>query len=197
MILTIPYNPKTPGGYDKLSASILRHGRHPAHTLFVVSKEADEDAAFAFAMKVQNQFGRYFAVTVPDQRESMTRASNRLFVAALKALESYEPSETENAESVMLYFDPTWKICKPRWLDEFQAEYYIAGAPVTMGNFKGEKVTGPVAINRRFLKLTKLLSFLPDSTHWREFLAWELINNGLQSTAFGRILPAYIRPHNA
>jgi len=198
MILTIPYNPNLPGGYDKLASAITRYGKHPNHTLFVVAKEGHEDGAFLFAMKVRECFGRYFAVTVPDQKETALRNSNRMFAAALDALKQYEPTEHEMPEPVMFYFDPTWRPTKARWLDEFQSEYYIKGAPTTFGHFKTTggvgKVVGPVAIKRDFLQKTKLLSFLSDSTHWREFLAWEIINNGLPSEALGRVLPAFIRP---
>lgn len=201
MILAIPYNPTLPGGYDKLASALIRHGRNPNHSLFVVSTEEHEEGAFAFAMKVRTQFGRHFSITIPNQPESMLGASNRIFLAALDALRSYEPTEDEMQEPVMLYFDPTWKITVPQWLNAFQAEYYLKGAPLTFGYFrvKGEKsrVDGPVAISRGFLKISKLLPFLSDKTHWREFLAWEMTNNGLQSEAFGRNAPAYLRPANS
>ena len=197
MILTIPFNPTLPGGYDKLTSAILRYGRHPNHTLFVAAKEEHEDGAFALAMKLKDQFGRYFAVTVPDRQETGLRASNRMFVAALDALRDHVPAEGEMPDPVMLYFDPSWHPRKARWLDEFQAEYYIAGAPMTFGHFGKGRIEGPVALSRRFLKETKLLTFLPQDTHWREFLAWEFINNGLQSEALGQDLPAYIRPSNS
>lgn len=194
MILVIPHNPNLPGGYDKLAAAILRYGRHPNHALYVIAKEEHEDAAFDFAMKIRKQFGRYFAVTVSDQQETMLHASNRMFVAALDALKSYEPTEIEMQEPVMFYFDPTWRPTQDRWLDKFQAEYYIAGAPTTFGKFGDGKVIGPVVLKKDFLQKTKLLNFMPEDIHWREYLAWEIINNGLQSEALGRILPAYIRP---
>ena len=201
MILTIPYNPTLPGGYDKLTSAILRYGRHPNHTLFVAAKEEHEDGAFAMAMKLKEQFGRYFAITVPDRQETGLRASNRMFTASLDALRAYEPTEEETHDPVMFYFDPSWHPRKARWLDEFQAEYYLAGAPVTFGNFvrrgTSARIDGPVAIHRRFLSETKLLDFLPQDTHWREFLAWEIINNGLQSEALGQTPPAYIRPSNS
>ena len=200
MILTIPYNPTLPGGYDKLVSSITRFGKHPMHTLFVVSLPQHEDGAFDLAMRLREYFGRYFAVTVPAaaQPESGTHLSNRMFTAAVDALRSYEPTEQEMPDPVMLYHDPLWRPMKVRWLDEFQAEYYIAGAPDTFGLFqsKGDKarVEGPVAVSRKFLAKTDLLPFLSGETHWREFLAWEFIRNGLPSTAIGRTLPAYIRP---
>lgn len=202
MIVAIPYNPSLPGGYDKLASAISRYGKHPNHALFVISKDEHQDGAFDFAMKVQEMFGRYFAVTVVDQPgETMLKTSNRMFLAALDALRSYQPTENEMPEAAMLYFDPTWRPTKARWLDELQAEYYIAGAPTTFGHFSTTggigKVKGPVILHSRFLNLTKLLTFLPADAHWRDFLAWEIINNGLQSTAFGRILPAFIRPFDS
>lgn len=194
MILCIPYSPTLPRGYDKLVGAISRNGKHPAHTLFVISESAHDDAAFQLAMKLRDYFGRYFAITVPSQPESMVMTSNRMFIAATEALKNYAPAAHEMQEPVMLYFDPTWRPTKPRWLDEFQTEYYIRGAPTTFGNFRKDKVVGPLAIKRDFIGKSSLLRFLSGKAHWREFLAWELINNGVQAEALGRILPAYIRP---
>src|SRR6478609_8333553 len=138
MILAIPYNPNLHGGYDKLVGAINRYGRHPAHTLFVLAQEEHEDGAFALAMKLKDQFGRYFAVSVPTPEvpDSAIAGSNRVFLAAMDALRSYEPTENEMPEPVLFYFDPTWHPRKTRWLDEFQTEYYLAGAPVTFGCFQ-------------------------------------------------------------
>ena len=197
MILCIPYNPSLPGGYDKLVSGIVRYGKHPAHTLFIVAKAEHEEGAFTMAMQLKDHFSRYFAITVPDQPEAPIRNSNRMFVAAMDALRSYKPLALEMPQPVMLYFDPSWRPTQDRWLDKFQAEYYISGAPTTFGSFKTTgtaKVIGPVAISCKFLRETKLLNFLPETVHWREFLAWEIINSGLQAEALGRILPAYIRP---
>lgn len=201
MIFTIPYNPTLPGGYDKLAAAINRNGSHQSHTLFVTALPQHEDGAFDLAMKIREQFGRHFAVTIPapPQPESAIAASNRAFLAALDALRNYEPAKHEMQEPVMCYHDPLWRPTRPRWLDEFQTEYYVLGAPTTFGNFKKlkngtAKVVGPVVISRKFLKMTKLLDFPMGDTHWRNFLAWEIINNGLQSEALGEKLPAYIRP---
>lgn len=199
MILTIPYHPLLPG-YEKLVSAINRYGKHPAHSLAVVSLPQHEDAALELAMKVKDQFGRYFAVTIPQpqQPESPLRASNRMFLAALDNLRAYQPAGQEHPEPVMLYFDPLWRPTRARWLDEFHADYHLAGAPITFGNFVKDgakaRVEGPVAINARFLKITKLLDFMNGEDHWRDFLAWEIINHGLQAEAFGKILPAYIRP---
>lgn len=200
MILAIPYNPNLPGGYDRITSSILRNGKHPNHTLFVVALPQHEDGAFALAMKLKDHFGRHFAITVPSPRhpETKIQASNRTFLAALDALKTYVPSENENAEPVLLYFDPTWRPTKARWLDELQADYHLAGTPVIYGNFNAQgdnaKIEGPVVISRRFFGKTILVDFIPHDTHWRNFLAWEMIKNGLQAEAFGKVLPAYIRP---
>lgn len=200
MLLAIPFNPTLPGGYKKLADSILRYGRHPNHTLIVPSLVSHEEEALEFAMKLKDQFGRYFAVTVPDQPETMLRTSNRIFTATMKALNDHTPAPGEMPEPVMLYHDPTFKPFKKRWLDEFQAEYYLSGAPTVFGRFKVDgdtaRVEGPVAINARFLKATKLIDFLPDDAHWRDFLAWEMFNVGVSAEAIGKVLPAYIRPYD-
>lgn len=200
MLLAIPYNPNLPGGYDKLVSAIQRHGKHPAHTLFVISQQEHDEQAFELAMKLKDQFGRYFAVTLPPpaQPETMLRVSNRMFSAAMDALRSYEPTDEENPKPVMLYFDPTWRPTKARWLDEFQTDYYMAGAPAVFGRFVKEKdrarVEGPVAVGIDFLKHTQLLNFIPPNSHWRDFLAWEMVNVGVETPALGPALPAYIRP---
>ena len=195
MILTIPYHPSLPGGSDRLAGALSRNGRHPNHTLVVITQAAHEDAAFDFAMKIHGQFGRYIAVTIPDQQEPMLVTSNRMFLAALDMLREYVPADYEMPDPSMLYFDPTWRPTKQRWLDEFNSDYYLAGAPTTFGCFRDGKPIGPVVIKQDFLKKTKLLDFLPGAgTHWRDYLAWEIINNGVNAEALGRTLPAYIRP---
>ncbi len=198
MIVALPYSPDLPGGYDRFVSAITRYGKHPSHTLFVIAKEEHTDGAFELAMRLKEQFGRYFAISLDERRETRLQESNRMFLTALNALKEYQPTENEMPEPTMIYFDPTWRPMKQRWLDEFQMEYHLAGAPATFGCFQTKggkgKILGPVAINRRWLGITKLLDFLPANTHWREFLAWEIINNGLQSPAIGQLLPAYIRP---
>lgn len=200
MILAIPFNPTLPGGYGKLTNALLRYGRHPNHTLVVLSTTEHEEGALEFAMKLREHFGRYFAVTLDDRPGSMLMTSNRMFAAAMKALADYAPGPDEMQEPVMFYFDPTWKPVKDRWLDMFQAEYYIAGAPTVYGAFDIDggkaKVVGPVAVNRRFLQLTRLLEFLSASDHWRDYLAWEMVNSGVSAGAIGKVLPAYIRPYD-
>ncbi len=197
VILTIPYNPNLPGGYERLTNALLRNGKHPNHTLLVLAKREHEDPAFDFAMKIHDQFGRYVAVQIPssDTPRSAVAESNTVFLTALEALRTYEPGDHEMPDPAMLYFDPTWRPTKTRWLDEFNTEFYLAGTPTTYGFSQDGKILGPVVLKRDFLKKSKLLEFLPSSgTHWREFLAWEIINNGLQADAIGRVLPAYIRP---
>lgn len=199
MLLAIPYNATLPGGYDRLTDALKRSGRHPNHTLVVISTVEHEEGAFEFAMGLKDFFGRYFAVTLPDQKETMLRGSNRIFRAAMTALHEYRPLPNENQEPVMLYLDPTWRPTQKRWLDEFQTEYYFAGAPLIYGRITREgkkaRVDGPVAINARFLQRSTLIDFVPDDVHWRDYLAWEMFNVSVKAPAIGKILPAYIRPY--
>lgn len=201
MLLAIPYNPTLPGGYERLIGAFQRLGKHTAHTLIVLTSEAHEDGALALAMELKDVFGRHFSVTIQDQKEPMVKTSNRMFVAAMDTLKKHVPASSEMPEPVMLYFDPTWRPTQKRWLDEFQAEYYIAGAPTIYGYFKTKdekaRVEGPVAINVRFLKQTQLIDFIPDNVHWRDYLAWEMFNSGVKAPAFGKALPAYIRPYDS
>ena len=200
MLLTIPYNPTLPCGYDKLVSAIQRHGKHPLHTLFVASQQEHEDGAFELAMKLKDHFGKYFAITLPPPAhpETMLKVSNRMFVAAMDALRTYKPTGTDHPKTVMLYMDPSWRPTKPRWLDEFQSDYYLAGAPKVFGHFKTEgdkaRIEGPVAVGIDFLAHTQLLNFIPPSAHWRDYLAWEMVNVGVRADAFGPVAPAYIRP---
>jgi hypothetical protein len=198
VLLAIPYNSTLPGGYDKLTDAIKRLGRHPGHTLIVLSTVEHEEGAFEFAMGLKDYFGRYFAVTLPDQPESMLKTSNRVFRAAMTALHDYLPTPTEHPEPVMLYMDPTWRPTQKRWLDEFQTEYYFAGAPLVYGRIKTDKtkarVDGPVAINVKFVQQSTLIDFVPDDTHWRDYLAWEMFKVSVKAPSIGKVLPAYIRP---
>lgn len=194
MIVAIPFNPSLPGGYDRLVSAIIRYGKHPNHTLFVVSRAEHEDAAFEMAITLKDQFGRFFIITVPDKNVPPLQRANNLFVGATDALLAYEPTEDESEDPAMLYFDPLWRPVKARWLDEFNSEYHIFGAKPTYGCFDGDKVIGPVVLKRSFLKKSLLINFLPTDRHWREYLAWEIITNGLHADALGKNLPAYIRP---
>lgn len=197
MILTIPFNPNLPGGYDRLINALLRNGKHPNHTLIVLAKQEHEDPAFDFAMKLREHFGSLIAKSIPssDTPRSAVAESNTLFLTALEALRTYVPGDHEMQEPAMLYFDPTWRPTKTRWLDEFNTEFYLAGVPTTYGYFKEDKPLGPVVLKQDFLTKSKLLEFLPGAgTHWRDYLAWEIINNGVNAEALGRTLPAFIRP---
>lgn len=200
MILCIPYHPRITD-YGKFGSALRKLGTNPSHSLMTVSTREHEEAAFEFQMGLVDGYLSAKAVVVPDvPRETPMQFSNRMFLGAMKALHDHVPGPSEHPKPVMLYHDPTWRPFTNRWLDDLQGEYYLNGAPLVMGRFEtngaGVPVTaGPVAFAKGYPKHSKLLDFLMDSgEHWRNFLAWELVNSSVKTDTIGRNKAASIRP---
>lgn len=196
MILCLPFHPSSPVDYDKFAGHLKRKGSMPNHTLLVVTLQQHEEQAFSFAMGLAGMFHRHFLSVVPDDRGTTLKHSNRMFLAACKALHEYAPDRKEIADPAMLYYDPSWRPVKNRWLDELQAEYYFQNAPVVFGNLvDGSPVEGPVILAKSYPAKSRLLDFLPDNEHWRKYLASEMVNLGVKTDAIGSQEAAYIRPY--
>ena len=201
MILCIPYHPKITD-FTKFGAALRKLGTNPSHSLMVVSTREHEEDAFEFLMGLKDGYLAAKTVVIPDAAgEPATRLLNRFFVAAMTALAGHVPGPSEHPKTVMLYFDATWRPFTNRWLDDLQAEYYLRGAPRVFGRFedRGEGFAplsaGPVAFAKDFPARSKLLDFVIDSgRHWREYLAWELVNSSVKTDTIGRIKAASIRP---
>ena len=200
MILCIPYHPRITD-YAKFSHALRKLGTNPSHSLMVISTREHEEAAFEFQMALVDGFLSAKSVVLPDlPRETPLNITNRLFLGAMKALDEHVPGPSEHPKPVMLYFDPTWRPFTNRWLDDLQAEFYLKGAPLVVAKFDvkddGLPVsTGPVLFSKGFPKHSKLMPFLIDSgQHWRNYLAWELVNSSVKTDTIGRNKAASIRP---
>lgn len=195
MILSLPFHPDLPADYDRFAAHLKRKGSMPHHTLMVVALQQHEEEAFSFAMGLANSFQRNFLVAVPTEHETFLRSSNRLFKAACKALHEYAPGREEIADPAMVYFDPTWRPVRNRWLDELQSEYYFANGPTVFGNFEDGIPTGPIVLSKEYPAKSRLIDFIPGDIHWRKYLASEMVNFGVKTDAIGPHEAAYIRPY--
>lgn len=200
MILCIPFHPRITD-YAKFALALRKFGTNPSHSLMVISNREHEEAAFEFQMGLVDGFLSGKSVVVSDiTGETPMQFTNRMFLAAMKALDSHIPGPSEHPKTVMVYFDPTWRPYTNRWLDDLQGEYYLNGAPLVMARFEprgdGLPVTaGPVMFAKGFPKHSRLTNFLIDSgKHWREFLAWELVNSSVKTDTIGRNKAASIRP---
>jgi len=200
MILCIPYHPRITD-YAKFSLALRKLGTNPSHSLVVISNREHEEAAFEFQMGLVDGFLSGKSVVVPDiPGETPMQFTNRMFLGTMKMLDEHVPGPSEHPKPVMVYFDPTWRPFTNRWLDDLQGEYYLKGAPLAMARFEtredGLPVTaGPVLFAKGFPKHSKLKNFLIDSgKHWREFLAWEIVNVAVKTDTIGRNKAASIRP---
>jgi len=199
MLLAIPFHSAIPADYSDFSVYLRKKGTNPSHSLIVLCRREDEDAAFAFAHSLSSSFHRHLLVVLPDQQETMLGTSNRMFKEAVKAHFNYEPDATEMSNPPMAYFDVTWRPNKGRWLDELQSDYFLSGAPTVFANFAPQEPgppapVGPVVLAKDYTTHSKLLDFIPATQHWRNYLAWEMFNLGVACTAVGSADPAYIRP---
>lgn len=196
MILCIPYHPSLPLDYKKLASHLKTKGSHPSHSLMVVCNYRHEEEAFSFSMGLAKLFARQELVVTPDYPdEAPVRASNRLFAAAMKAFHKYVSQPPEHPTPAMLYYDPIYRPVKNRWLDDIQSEYYLKDAPMVLANFVKGLTVGPVVFGSKYPKSSKLIDFVPETTHWRRYLASELVKDGVETEAFGESADAYIRPY--
>jgi hypothetical protein len=199
MLLAIPYHPSTPADYADFSVHLRKKGTNPSHSLVVVCRREHEDEAFTFAHSLSSSFHRHFLAVIPDLQETMLDTSNRMFKEAVKFHFNYATDGNEMADPPMAYFDVTWRPTKSRWLDELQSDYFLKGAPTIFANFAPQEPgppapTGPLVLAKDYTTKSKLLDFIPQSLHWRNYLAWEMSNLGVACTAVGPADPAYIRP---
>lgn len=200
MILAIPYCRRFTD-YDKLEQTLRKLGTNPSHSIAVVSAREDETEAFEFMCSLADGYLRNFSIVIPDAREHPRRFANRLFLAAMKALHDYKPSQMENDRTAMLYYDPRWVPTKHRWLDEIQASYFIAGAPTAFGAFEVQKdgkpiPFGPMVFGKAYPSQSRLMDFVLESNlQWRDYLAWEIHTGAVETDLIGRnSKTACIRP---
>ena len=197
MILCLPYHASLPCDFKKLVSHLKSKGSHPSHSLMIVCNHRHEEAAFSVAMGLTKLFARQEMVIIPDEeQETMLRASNRLFKAAMKAFHDYKSQPPEHPNPAMCYYDPTYRPVINRWLDGLQSDYYLQGGPTVMARFADEITVGPVVFGPQFPRQSKLIDFVPDTIHWRRYLASEIVNFGVGTGIIGDDAESYIRPYN-
>jgi hypothetical protein len=201
MILFIPYHEDIPVSYNELARSILEAGTNPNHTLAVISLRSQDHGSFMFGNALTDYFGRHLKISIDDRPERAADTSNRFFTAALNAFRKYKPAASEAKNSPMMYFDPSYVPNNPRWLDDLQADYFRQGAPSVFGKFglgdEKQIPVGPLILSREFADKSTLLSFIPQGSHWRNYLAWELYKNRVEASGIGSHDSAVVIPQSA
>ena len=197
MLICIPYHTDLPVDYKDLAKTIQRFGSNPGHTLAVLSLRSQDEGAFFFQQKLADSFGRLIRASLDDQPEMAVMTSNRFFTAACKVLRKFKPQTGEAEHAPMMYMDPIYRPTATRWADTLQADYFRLGAPKVMGNFRdGEppSPTGPLVLSREYVETSPLSQFLPHNSHWRNYLAWELLRNSVKATGIGSHATAVLSP---
>lgn len=195
MFVAIPFLAATKADYADLAKTILRRGTNPNHTLAVVSLRSEDEGAYMFGNALTDHFGRHVKISIEDEPRSGASLANKFFTATLEAFGKYRPSQKENKDTPLLYFDPDYRPNNPRWLDDLQSEYYLKGAPKVFGSFEDGIPTGPIILSPSFASASALLPFLSGETHWRNYLAWELANNSVKANGIGTHSSAVLSPH--
>lgn len=198
MILCLPYHASIPCDFKKLVSHLKSKGSNPSHSLMVVCNYRHEEAAYSIAMGLAKQFPRQEMVVIPDdEKETLLKASNRMFKAAMKALHDYKSQPPEHSNPAMCYYDPCYRPIINRWLDGLQSDYYLLGGPAVLARFgEGMTTVGPVVFGPQFPRESKLIDFIPDTIHWRRYLASEIVKLGVETGVIGDDAESYIRPYN-
>jgi len=165
MTLSIPIIPGL--DYTPLAKAIKSAGTNPNHTLMTVAFRSDDDRALQFAMELDDYFGKHQRVIVENEVGSPTARSNRMFTAATTAF--------RDEKYPLLYFDPSQRPAAAHWLDVLQANYFRCAAPQVFAKFLTGKPFGSLILSMRYLQTSTLRNFLPPDTHWRAFLATEML----------------------
>lgn len=177
MILAVPYHPDLPVDYKRLAADFRKFSGNKNHTILILSRPQDEDAAYEVAMNLSPNFGRSFNASLLKEGATQIETSNAFFQTALRFLKTYKREKNEPEGMPLLYLDPNWRPKDHRWMDELQSEYFLQGAPGVMGVI-GHRAcadfTAGVVIGPKYLAKSTLLDFLPPSAHWRKYLHDEL-----------------------
>lgn len=195
MFVAIPFLAATKSDYADLAKTILRRGTNPNHTLAVVSLRSEDEGSYLFGNSLTDHFGRHVKISIEDESLSGIPLANKFFTATLDAFRRYKPSQKDPVGMPMLYFDPEYRPNNPRWLDDLQSEYYLKGAPKVFGDFDKGIPVGQIMFSPEFVHTSALLPFLPETSHWRNYLAWELANNSVKANGIGTHSSAVLSPN--
>src|SRR6478736_1116746 len=190
MLLAIPYHSGSPVNYANVGKVLRKTSGNARHTLLVIARPCDEDEAFKFANSCHLFGDIQFVLTLKDG-ENPTEGANLMLQTALRFHREYVvqptlPGEVPNPP--MAYLDPKWTPKADRWLDQIQAEFFQNGAPDIMGDHLGSGAiswadkpdfNALVVFGPDYFAKSALVPFLDTSTHWRRFLAWEMVRNSV------------------
>ena len=112
---------------------------------------------------------------------------------------TYPAGEGEIPNPPALYMDPSYRPLRAGWLDTVQTEFYMRGAPMTMGDLGHDEegavvFTGPFVFSRNFAANTSLVNFLPPNVHYRAYMRWEFSKNPLATALIGTAADSVLRP---
>ena len=201
MIVCIPFVnlPEAPYDYEALAKSIQKLGTFLTHSLHVVSRSEDEQAAYEFGQTLADNFARTTQGGLPEAPRNAYQLSNDLFRAAVRFIRDYRPKEGETENLPLLYLDPGYRPQVRAWLDEIQAEYYLNGTPriTVRGKTTADgalAVEGPVLLNRGYYESSGLLNHIPENESWRNWLRWEHKNTAKETKLFGQGGASVLKP---
>lgn len=200
MILCFPYHPALPLDYGKFTEELKRRLGNKSHTVLVLSRPQDEDAAFTIATNLSNTFGRHFTGVLVRDGSTPIETANMFFQTALRFLAQYDRKREahEPPGTPMLYMDPTYRPEQNHWLSEIQSEFFLKGAPNVMGDYGSPEAPdfkGAFVISPKYAQTSTLVNFLDAKTYWRKFLAWELLANSVFTDSISELVT--LRPENA
>lgn len=193
MILALPYHPSIPVNFDKVARDILKVSGNEDHHVLVVSREKDRDAAFEFSMGFESSFKSVSRVVTLRDGTSAAHTANLMLQAVLRFLHDFKPERSEPKEIPLVYLNPRFMPNRARWLHTIQASWFESGTPATLVGLTQKdppQFVGITVFSAAYVRNSTLLDFLPESIHWREFLAWEIFNNAVVSDSLqGLIKP--------
>lgn len=185
--------------YKTLAANMRKCGPLVTHIHRVVSSVDDQDAAFAFGEEVGDLFMKSSHVAIVPSAAGRINLANEMFRSAVRWVAGYQSAEGEIPNPPALYMDPTYRPLRAGWLDTIQTEFYMRGAPMTMGELghddEGAAVyTGPFVFSRNFASNSSLVNFLPPDVHYRKYMRWEFSKNPLATALIGATADSVLRP---
>lgn len=197
MILCTPYHPSVPVDYQRVVSDLTRLAGNKGHTVLVISRPEDEQEGLDIAMSLSQSFGRHYNGVLQHAGKTTADTANLFFRTAMRFLGKYQPEAHEPEEVPMLYFDPMWRPKGKFWMDKLQSEWFLKGKPAIMGNPgdpENPDFKGGVIVGRSFTKVSTLVEQLPEDTHWRKFLAWEMLKNAVITDSIGDTDAAILQP---
>jgi hypothetical protein len=201
MIVTLPYLPQVTD-YKQLATDLRKRGPLPHHTLRVISRADDADAAYDLGRDLEGLFDKVSTQGVPvEEGTGMIGVTNAFFFAAMTYLHAQKPPAAGEQDSViLLYYDPLYRPTRNTWLKDLQSAYFYAGAPQVFGqpgllpDGQTKVFKGPVVFSRGFPLRSALVNYLNPTEHWRVYLRSEMFLNFAETDLIGTTSEAVLKP---